>query len=639
MGRGRKPPEDFEQPEGVSDADWQSRIDAANQYSEYVEHVWDEKGDELHGLVYQGVEDSEWKFWDNIPDVADDLWDEVDGVSSQNKFNTDIGAIMAGTIPDDIEGKADAAISDSLMLLRQHQIGVENLETAKERMGQYQELIDGEITNEEFEEGEADRQEQMAEDSAQWRSDIEDIIAEVDIEFKEQCLLLSFVHEIAEWKKAQDKSTPGYKYLPYVQTGNASLLLDGDPFAFMNRLTQYENQKEFYNMETHEIANLQPSIRLYKVIDGVNDRGQTVEEEIEIKFDSYLNLDSYVNEDGAVEDIFNNKYKRGYGAGIKNFTFSYEADNPYALKKAIKGRLAIFANDFDELLRDRDGYKYIDLAMKTGKTTADGCPTVTDFTNLINPKESDEQTDNLAKLNFKLKAVVGWSPLPYYIEKDKNTGENSTVYTTNSTLKSEVRDAIYNSYITLNLTPTIHEFNIDEFGRVEFVLNYLAYVEDFFDQPSFNIFSDPRLAARIIERKIRFKVHNKNCEAEELDSFKKDQLTRVQEDKEVALKALITRLISPAGDDPDCENVSKIFHLSLPFRNIDVFNSQGPYFEYDVSLGISRVADGDMIAAVKEQVSEDVKEGLTTEEQAAKIADNAAANDEVPAGGSGGRNF
>ena len=639
MGRGRKPPEDFEQPDNVSDEEWQKRIDAANQYSERVEHVWEEKGDALHGKVYEGVEDSEWKFWDDIPDVAGDLWDEVDGVSSLNQFNTDIAQIMAGTIPDDIEDKADAAISDSLRMLREDHIGPENSETAKERMGQYQQLIDGEITNEEFEEGEADRQEQMAEDSAQWRSDIEDIIAEVDIEFKEQCLLLSFVHEIAEWKKAQDKSTPGYKYLPYVQTGNASLLLDGDPFAFMNRLTQYENQKEFYNMETHEIANLQPSIRLYKVIDGVNERGQTVEEEIEIKFDSYLNLDSYVNEDGAVEDIFNNKYKRGYGAGIKNFTFSYEADNPYALKKAIKGRLAIFANDFDELLRDRDGYKYIDLAMKTGKTTADGCPTVTDFTNLINPKESDEQTDNLAKLNFKLKAVVGWSPLPYYIEKDKNTGENSTVYTTNSTLKSEVRDAIYNSYITLNLTPTIHEFNIDEFGRVEFVLNYLAYVEDFFDQPSFNIFSDPRLAARIIERKIRFKVHNKNCEAEELDSFKKDQLTRVQEDKEVALKALITRLISPAGDDPDCENVSKIFHLSLPFRNIDVFNSQGPYFEYDVSLGISRVADGDMIAAVKEQVSEDVKEGLTTEEQAAKIADNAAANDEVPAGGSGGRKF
>ena len=63
-------------------------------------------------------------------------------------------------------------------------------------------------------------------------------------------------------------------------------------------------------------------------------------------------------------------------------------------------------------------------------------------------------------------------------------------------------DAIGQSYVTLNLTPTTHDFKIDDMGRVTFNINYLAYVEDFYDQPQFDIFYDEEVANESNGKKI-----------------------------------------------------------------------------------------------------------------------------------------
>ena len=71
--------------------------------------------------------------------------------------------------------------------------------------------------------------------------------------------------------------------------------------------------------------------------------------------------------------------------------------------------------------------------------------------------------------------------------------------------------AIYDSAITLNLTPTVHDFGLDEMGRTTLTINYLAYVEDFFDHPNFNIFTDEEVLASQISRRLKYKVLSKNC--------------------------------------------------------------------------------------------------------------------------------
>ena len=88
------------------------------------------------------------------------------------------------------------------------------------------------------------------------------------------------------------------------------------------------------------------------------------------------------------------------------------------------------------------------------------------------------ENEEMAKLNFRLKAVVGLSA---------PTGLNGF-----KTSDAEViQKALNDSYVTLNLTPTTHDFDLDEQGRVTFTINYLAYADDFFDQNGYNVFADP----------------------------------------------------------------------------------------------------------------------------------------------------
>ena len=409
-----------------------------------------------------------------------------------------------------------------------------------------------------------------------------------EVAFKEQCFLMAYVKELGAYKKRLDKGevadVPTLKKLPYAggNPWNASLLLDGDAFGFVNRLTMHSNQRAFFNMETQEMSKLQPMIRLFKIIEDENG----VERQQEITFDSYL-----MPRD--VSDFMTNKGARGHGVGIKSFIFSYEASNPFAIKKSIKAKLSLFANSFQELLRERyadDGsvYKYIDLALKTG-----GSETA-ELANKNNPQLSDEAYDNLTKLNFRLKAVVGYALPP-----------------AGGGVSSAVRDAVYDSYITINLTPTIHEFNLDDQGRVDFVINYLAYCEDFFDQPSFNIFSDPGVSARMIDRKMKFKAYNLGCTPDDISKLKEETKNQVQTDRVASYQTLMANLLGAEA----------LFSMSIPFNKIGEFLDKAPFYpfdEFEVSKNLDLDMQSEVIAIGTETLASDAAAaaaGETSEEE------------------------
>ena len=105
--------------------------------------------------------------------------------------------------------------------------------------------------------------------------------------------------------------------------------------------------ERFYNALNHELSNLQPKIRLWKVI--FDDEGN--EQEIPIKFESHFSA--------ADLDMFKNSAARGVGTGLKSFNFTYDGSNPFSVKKSIKANLKIFATSMSEILRDRPSH-YID---------------------------------------------------------------------------------------------------------------------------------------------------------------------------------------------------------------------------------------------------------------------------------------
>lgn len=299
------------------------------------------------------------------------------------------------------------------------------------------------------------------------KEELEEAFAD-NIAYSQQCILLSFMEDLVDSKKARDRAF-GKRFLPYSGASkptNSPLRMLGEPFGFVNRLVVDPSQKEFFKIKNSTLSSLVPHIRFYKV--ESDDKGRDVE--TEITFDSNGGdsvFQNFKNKNGKISKVY--RKQRGHGVGMKSFNFSYDGTDPFSAKKMIAAKLSIYAATFDELLRERQdptgkSFKYAELALKTGGVGIDG-----------NKKSlSDIQRENLEKLNFRLKATLGWS-LP-----------DSKSF---SKLSDDLKDAIYDSFITIYLTPTIHNFSFDETGATIFDIEYLAYIEDAFAQSTYNIFS------------------------------------------------------------------------------------------------------------------------------------------------------
>jgi hypothetical protein len=382
--------------------------------------------------------------------------------------------------------------------------------------------------------------------------------------FKEQCLLLSHIEQFVKYRYVMDDDGTTEKRLPYKSSNlsyrapgsaggpsttkttkvrtNACLLADREPWGFMNQLVSDPSYSALFNIENKYLSQLQPMIKLYKIsMDSTKD-----EKEIEVNFDNAFN--------SKFDAVLGNTKKRGFGVGIQNFTFSYEGSDPFAVKKSIKAKLSIFAASFDDLLVDRGGYKYADLALKTGRGYKDRLSF-----------DNQAKMPALEDLNFRLKAVVGWS-IP---------AGGEILGATDSQSRS-LKDAINNSFVTLNLTPTIHEFDINDQGQVVFHINYLAYVDHFFDGPNFNIFADPEIQKKEVVRKIRMAEIQRDCaraDAEKkLDNLKEDMKDEIYDDKINQLASLVGSLLF----------YKKIYYKRLPKKELNNFNSQGPYWKFDL---------------------------------------------------------
>lgn len=400
------------------------------------------------------------------------------------------------------------------------------------------------------------------------------------LKFKAQCLLLAKILELSEIKKTQIEVVKPKKLPRRDGTQNACLMVDGDPYGFINRLTQSPSHRPFFEMKSEQISNLQPMIRLYKI--KTDAKGKSYQQEL--KFDSYAK---------DVKTVFQEKSKRGFGAGVKNFNFTYDGSNPFAVKKSIKAQLTIFANSFDELLTERPAdigpaYRYADLALKTGKPADD----------------SKKTTTNTDKLDFRLKAVVGWA-LPSGGGKSGATAKN-------------LRAAVYDSFVTLNLTPTTHEFNIDDTGRVTFVINYLAYIEDFFDQPQFNIFAHNPTAWAQLSRRLKWaslKRTDKSCGANTIKEDKKKLAEdgAIIREKRASLMQIVQDLL----------NGGHIQNIEMTETEVAHFKEKGPFFE---SKNAKKTkfevdADGRIKSSLQKALNQNAAAAVSTGEDEKKAYD------------------
>ena len=492
---------------------------------------------------------------------------------------------MAALVYGDSNSKAIGP--QSLCIRDRDNANEEELKLANEAFGDALGLLSGY-----FKDRERDAQIRQAQATMDQRSGEGEVFADNFAEkvlFREQCFLLSFVNTIANYKKSKldqvDENgipTAGglAKRLPYSITGfptrlnydgtapglyNASLQVQGDAYGFINKLTQNKKTTTLHDIENWHLSSIQPKIRLFKVI--YDEEGN--ETEVELKFNSHFSAEEL--------DYFKNARSRGAGVGLKSFTFTYDGSNPFAAKKSIKANMKIFASTFKELFVRRVGettqansetgilepgdpvnYRYVDLALKTWseKRSEEN----KDAYDLILNENADK-----IKLNFRLKAVVGLSG----DLRNVPTGLPQSDYD-----NQDLKDALKCSFVTLNLTPTVHSFDFDENGRVIFDINYLAYVEDFFDEKAYNIFADPEgtLGVDRTVRELVVKKHARDCEGtDKLTELKADYAILARREKRIALKRLLNTL----------SNDNKIYYVNVPLTKARSFVSMGPFANYE----------------------------------------------------------
>ena len=399
--------------------------------------------------------------------------------------------------------------------------------------------------------------------------------------FKEQCFMLGHILKFAEYK-LYNVELVERKRLPYQPTKddskptNACVMAHSEPYAFMNKLTQYGTQSTLLNLKEHEISSLVPKIRLFKVFE--NDKAEEISQEFH--FDAFPNSTS-------LDFLMSDRKKRGVGVGIKDFTFSYEGSNPFSVKKSIFASLELFAASFDELFRHRqdirgNDYRYVDLALKTGGKG---------LKNKINPLKGSLEFENLENLNFRIKAVVGWQAPP------TKTGASATSFS----------NAINNSFVTLNLTPKIHKFNIQDDGSVIFSCTYVAYIEDHFEARMFNIFGTEKAFKRQLERKITLMGLNVDCDADQMKKTKEKYKDQAKEDLNDVASSLVQRLI-------DRELVR---YVNIPFSELSDLNKQGPYSKFGKKFSEYKIKPDETKITRIEKMASSGKDLTTAEKKVA----------------------
>ena len=327
-----------------------------------------------------------------------------------------------------------------------------------------------------------------------------------------------------------------------------------------------ENLGPLVNIKHSTLSLLQPFIRLFKVV--FDDEGN--EHDVEITFDAYRSQ--------LEKQLFEDRNMRNTGVGLKSFQFTYDGSNPFSAKKSIKAQLKIFANTFDELLVLRgtgdNEYRYVDMAIKSFNTSSERY------------KDLVRENEEMAKLNFRLKVQVGYS-VPSNPGMLKLTREQ----------ENRLRVSLYDSIVTLNLTPTVHDFEIDEMGRVNFNIKYLAFVEDALDQAKFNVFSDPYFAVERIKRNLRLEHYRETCESGAVRDIKKAYAVTASEEITEALSGLISTMM----------DLDRIYYIRLTHDQIKDFVSEGPFAD-DALSNPPKIADSsDNEAATSEAIEESLE--------------------------------
>jgi hypothetical protein len=107
-------------------------------------------------------------------------------------------------------------------------------------------------------------------------------------------------------------------------------------------------------------------------------------------------------------------------------------------------------------------------------------------------------------------------------------------------------------------------------------LNYLAYVEDFFDQPMFDIFTDVQAKKDQIIRKLSYSALNSKCETKGIPDLLNtdDAKAKIEEEKVQNFQSLMNNMIA--------EDRVRLFDIGI--NDLTKYRAGGPLQDIDPAL-------------------------------------------------------
>jgi hypothetical protein len=124
--------------------------------------------------------------------------------------------------------------------------------------------------------------------------------------------------------------------------------------------------------------------------------------------------------------------------------------------------------------------------------------------------------------------------------------------------------------------------DFDDTGAVTFSIEYLAYIEEFLDKARMNVFADPVVSKRVMERRLAIQTQKTNCSEDEqvknLNSFLEEDAVETNRDKITSLQFLTRELLK----------TDKIYYLNLKKQQFKDLVQKGPFYDVlDVNKSVT----------------------------------------------------
>jgi hypothetical protein len=249
----------------------------------------------------------------------------------------------------------------------------------------------------------------------------------------------------------------------------------------LNKLQICPGNNAITEIKPHEVAQLMPLLRIYKVYR--NHKGTGVTRVVEMEFANATNLDGIATQltvDSPLGSGQDTMYARGTASGVRSFDWRFVGSDPFRATRAITATMVLTFQHFSSLVKERTGpdlsaggnseniaYKYLDLIVQPDCRQAAKDPSGVDEP----PKYAEQPYTRFYRPEcFEVRVDVGY----HYLGPTADMSEN-------------LKNFICCQRQTLYLTPTSKSFDFKQDGTFDLTIQFQSRLETAMKDQKFNV--------------------------------------------------------------------------------------------------------------------------------------------------------